>query len=43
MTHYFHYEGIVIHNNVFIITSKTMHLTDAWYQIKANQVFISQL
>ena len=32
ITHYFHYEGILIHNSVFIIISKTMHLTDALYQ-----------
>ena len=32
MTHYFHYKGIVIHNSVSAIISKTIHLTDALYQ-----------
>ena len=43
MTHYFHYKGIVIHNSIFTIISKTMHLTDALHPIEANQVFINKL
>ena len=40
MINYFHYKGIVNHNSIFIIVSKTMHLAVALYPIEANQVFM---
>ena len=35
MIHCFHYEGIAIHNSIFTIMSKPIHLTDTLYPIEA--------
>ena len=38
MTHYFHDEGIVTHNSIFIIVNNIVHCQVALYPIEANQV-----